>query len=74
MSKKEICANVQTIGVYEMGLFGIEIKQVENDINDYVVFTDYKGAAHRAIIHYETERAYFNFMGHRIHLDECLRV
>lgn len=74
MSKKEICANCQTIGVYEMGLFGIEIKQVEYGIEDYILFVDYMGGAHRAKVHDETERFYFNFMGHRIHLDECIRV
>lgn len=74
MTKKEICAKNQTIGVYAMGLFGIEIKKVIYDVDDYVLFTDCKGAAHRAVIHYDTKGAYFNFMGHRVRMDECLRV
>lgn len=74
MTKKEICANSQTIGVYAMGLFGIEIKKVVHDVDDYVLFTDCKGYAHRARIHYETNGAYFNFMGHRVRMSECIRV
>ena len=75
MSKKEICANSQTIGVYAMGLFGIEIKKVVYYMgDDYVLFTDCKGDAHRARIHYETNGAYFNFMGHRVRMSECIRV
>ena len=73
MSKKEICQMVTT-AVFTSGLYGLYLKQVEYGIEDYILFVDYMGCAHRAKVHYETERAYFNFMGHRIHFDECIRV
>ena len=73
MSKKEIRQMVTT-AVFTSGLYGLYIKQVEYGIEDYILFVDYKGAAHRAIIHYETERPYFNFMGHSVDMDECIRV
>ena len=73
MSKKEICKMVTT-AVFTGGLCGLYLKQVEYGIDDYILFIDYMGGAHRAKVHYETERPYFNFMGHRIHFDECVRV
>lgn len=73
MSKKEICQMVTT-AVFTSGLYGLYLKQVEYGIEDYILFVDYMGVAHRAKVHYETKRAYFNFMGHRIHFDECIRV
>ena len=73
MSKKEICQMVTT-AVFTSGIYGLYLKQVEYGIEDYILFVDYMGGAHRVKVHYETERAYFNFMGHRIHFDECVRV
>ncbi len=60
------------------GFGGLEIKEILYGIEDTVVFV--VGAwcggreIHTAKIHYETERAYFNYRGVRVHFDEILRM
>ena len=80
MTKKErenLIHNTKTVAYYS-GWGGLEIKDIEHGIDDYIIFvsgTFYgRPAAHRSLIHYETAIPYFNYNGHRIRFDECLRV
>ena len=61
---------------YYSGYGGIEIKEVINGLEDYVIyvsnsFTSNKNV-HKVKIHWG-ERPYFIANGVRIHLDECIR-
>ena len=67
---------------YFSGLNGLEIKHFEHGIEDHVycVSNCWYGSAkakkvHRAKIQYDNEgRAYFKVHGHKIPLDECIRM
>lgn len=68
---------MQTVGYYS-GYGGIEVKYIIYGIDDIVLFTAGtfcgKPSAHRAKIHYDTDRPYFIYAGRRIHFDEILRA
>ncbi len=59
------------IAVYPMGLTGIEINEIEYDIEDHVVWFD--GDHHKSKIYYGGN-PYFMAYGKRVHLNECLRT
>ena len=69
---------------YYSGLYGLEIKDIIYDINDYVVFTvnawygknSYKDV-HKAKIYYSNSNskgAYLRYHGYTIPLNECIRT
>lgn len=76
-TEKEQYLKKATVGYCSI-LGGLEVKDIIYGIDDAVVFV--AGAwtsdrsVHTAKIHYETERAYFNFNGVRVHFDEILRA
>jgi len=63
---------------YYSGWGGIEIKSIEYGIDDCVVYVGnawyHPRTAHKTRIYYTLSgSAYFNYNGHRIPLDECIR-
>lgn len=63
---------------YFSGFGGLEVKSIMHGVNDIVVFAvgAWTGSPeiHTARIHYETERAFFNYKGIRVHFDEVLKM
>lgn len=64
---------------YWSGCGGVEIKNIEYGINDYVVFVagawSNKKTVHKARIYYtDNERVYFRYNNYTIHFDDCIRV
>ena len=64
---------------YFSGFGGIEIKSIQYDIEDYVIFVS--GAwtgnkqAHKSKIYYSaTDNDFFRYGNYRIPLNECIRV
>ena len=64
------------IGYYS-GYSGIEIKDIQYGIEDYIIFVAGawygKKSVHKSKVHYG-KRDYFKYNGNRIYLDECLRA
>lgn len=75
MTKKEICTNNPTVGVYCDGLAGLEIKYIEYGIDDYVYYIARYGkeSYHKSKIYYG-HRPHFHFRGRNIYFDEILRA
>jgi len=79
MTKKEKAAILEKSAIaYYSGFSGIEIKEIESGIEDYVIFV--AGAwcsaksVHRAIIKSTTSgNLYFCYKGNRIPLNDCIR-
>ena len=63
---------------YYYGYGGIEIKDVLNDIDDYIIYAagtlSSNPTIHKSKIYNSGDRAYFRYNGSRIYLDECMRV
>lgn len=78
MNKREYCESRESIAYYS-GLNGLEIKGVEYGIDDYIycvsgVWGGGKGY-HRCKVQYTRGgRAFFQVFGHRVPLDECIRM
>lgn len=71
--------NKKVVAVYSFGLCGLEIMDIINSIDDYVIYRFCGGSEtetklHKAKIYYNTKEPYFNYNGKRIRLSECLRV
>ena len=61
------------IAVYN-GLGGLEIKEIEHGIEDYVIYWQvYGNKMHRSKVRYG-KRPYFMFGTFRIYLDECILI
>lgn len=83
MNKREYCESRESIAYYS-GLNGLEIKGIEYGINDFVYCVSgcwYGGKAarrfHRCKIYdpaNEKDSAFFRVHGHKIPLDECIRM
>lgn len=81
MNKKEYCMNHESIAYYS-GLNGLEIKGFEYGIDDFIYCVSgawYGGEKareyHRVKIQYTRNgNAYFRIYGHRIPLNECIRM
>ena len=62
---------------YYSGCGGIEIKNIQYGIEDYVVFVANawygKPSVHRAKIYYGEKNSYFRYNGYRVSFDECIR-
>lgn len=63
---------------YYSGFGGIELKEIEFGIEDYITFVAGawcgKQSAHKSKVYYTPNgRDYIKFNGYRIYLDECLR-
>lgn len=71
MKKKDI-VNMKTIAVYCYGLYGLEIKYVD-DYGDFIYYVDSLGKPHRKKIYFNEKHAYFYDCGCVIGLDEVLR-
>jgi hypothetical protein len=55
--------------------FAITIQSIEHGIEDHVVFNyNNEGRLIKKVIKHDGDRAYFNWNGSRIYLDECIRV
>lgn len=79
MKKEEKLKVMQEKSVgYFSGFGGLEVKSIAYGVEDCVVFVvgawTGRPEVHTARIHYETERAYFNYRGTRVHFDEVLRM
>ena len=77
MNKKEYCLNHDTVGVIIFSMCNeIAVKGIEYGIDDYVIYQHQHGnnvTFHKSKINYTSSGyAYFNFSGHRIHLDEIM--
>ena len=83
MNKREYCESRESIAYYS-GLNGLEIKGIEYGIDDFVYCISgcwYGGKAawrfHRCKIYYPANgngSAFFRVYGHRVPLDECIRI
>mgnify|MGYP000006316399 FL=1 len=78
MNKREYCESRKSIAYYS-GLNGLEIKGIEYGIDDYIycVSGAWGGgkAFHRCKIQYTRKgAAFFRVYGHRVPLDECIRM
>ena len=78
MTKKEYCMKNPAIAYYS-GLNGLEIHGIEYDIDDYIycVSGAWGGGKsyHRCKIQYtRSGAAFFRVYGHRVPLDECIRM
>lgn len=81
MTKKERCQNNETIAYYS-GAGGVEIKEIEYGVDDYIIFLSgcwygHECRAHRRKIYYPPngrDSAFFTFDGFKIPLDECMRA
>ena len=76
MRRQEIL-DMPTMAVYS-GLNGIEVKDIEYGIEDYLLLVSGslggKKEAHRLKIHYDNKTNYVKLWGHRIPLNECMKV
>ena len=77
-AEKKYYLEKEYIGYYS-GYSGIEIKEIQYGIDDYIVFV--AGAwcsnksVHRSKVYYTLSgRDYFRYNGNRIYLDECIRA
>ena len=64
---------------YYSGYSGIEIKDIQYGIEDYIIFVAGawygKKSVHRSKVYYTPSgRNYFKYEGNRIYLDDCLRA
>ena len=77
MTKKEICLSNKTFAYYS-GFGGIEFKEIEYDIDDYIycVSGTWVGAPeyHKLKIYYDDDNSYIKLYGYKILLNECLRM
>ena len=75
-AEKQKYLEKEYIGYYS-GYSGIEIKDIQYGIEDYIIFVAGawygKKSVHRSKI-YCGNRDYFKYNGNRIYLDECLRA
>lgn len=76
-AEKQYYLEKEYVGYYS-GYSGIEIKDIQYGIEDYIVFV--AGAwcsnksVHRSKVYYTSSgRDYFRYNGNRIYLDECIR-
>lgn len=62
---------------YYSGFGGIEIKEIEYGIEDYVIYVAgawcSKKSVHRAKVYYNGDNSYFEYKGVKIPLNECIR-
>ena len=77
MTKREYCESRESIAYYS-GLNGLEIKGIEYGIDDYIycVSGAWGGgkAFHRCKVYYTEKAPYFRVYGHKVPLDECIRI
>lgn len=81
MNKREYCESRESVAYYS-GLDGLEIKGIEYGIDDYIYCVSgawYGGRAarkyHRCRVEYTRKgKPFFRCRGHRIPLDECIRM
>lgn len=75
MNKNEIMGS--RCVAYYSGWGGIEITEIENGFDDYVLFRAPAWCSgtkpHRAKVYYDAQIPYFKYNGHRISLNECIR-
>lgn len=62
---------------YFSGFNGLEIKDIEYGVDDYVIYItgawNGKPKAHKSKVYF-TDRPYFICKGIRVHIDECIRM
>ena len=75
MSKSKY-ENLEPIGVYYFGLFGVYVYDIIYGINDYIVagWDDFTNTRKRKIYTDKEGNAYFNFNNCRIYLNEVERI
>lgn len=76
--EKQYYLEKEYVGYYS-GYSGIEIKDIQYGIEDYIIFVAgawcSKKSVHRSKVYYAPSgRDYFRYNGNRIYLDECLRA
>lgn len=76
--KKQDIINIPSIAYYS-GYNGLEVKNIEYGIDDYLLCVSGawigKPKAHRLKIYYKNNgSAYVILNGHKIPLDECIRI
>ena len=63
---------------YYSGFGGIEIKEIEYGINDYITYTagawTSQKTAHKSKVYYDSENVYFRYHNNRIKLSDCIRA
>ena len=77
MTKKEICLNNKSIAYYsEFG--GLELKKVEYGIDDYIYCVSgawcSKKSYHKLKVYYGNDGDYMMLHGHKIPLNECIKM
>ena len=74
-SEKQKIMEMPTVAVYSMGLAGLEIKNIEYGIEDYIVFVAPGGTVHkRKIYTAPSGQTYFRFGNITVCTDECILV
>ena len=67
--------NTKPIGIYNCGLTGLEILNIEHEINDYIIFRDCAdNSLHKRMVYYNNDSTYFRYYNKRISLSNCIRV
>ena len=77
MAKKEICQSNETVAYYS-GWGGIEIKEFEYGIEDYIYYVANAWYSpktyHKSKVYYDSDIPYFKYNNHKIPLNECIRT
>lgn len=78
MNKREYCMKNPAIAYYS-GLNGLEIHGIEYGVDDYIYCVSGawggRKAFHRVKVQYSWKgSAFFRVYGHRVSLDECIRM
>lgn len=75
--KKSNIMNMESIAYYS-GFHGLEVKTIEHGIEDYLFCVSgawsTKQKCHKLKIYYDNSGAFVRLHGHRVKLDECIRM
>ena len=77
LTKKEVCLNNEAFAYYS-GFGGLEIHHIDYGIEDYIycVSGAWHGTKnyHKLKVYYGEDNSYIKLNGHRIPLNECIRM
>ena len=75
MSKSKY-ENLEPIGVYSMGLFGVYVYDIVYGIDDYVVagWSDRTNTRRRKVYYDKEGEPYFNIASFRVYFNEVMRL
>lgn len=63
---------------YYSGFGGIEIKEIQYGIEDYIIYTagawTSQKTAHKSKVYYNSENPFFRYHNYKISLSDCIRA